>query len=99
MAVNLPGALYQSVRGSKNFRLQSSGQIDETFALSDMAPVTRALDECVADLRKVWNVDPNSPSIKQKAKLEKPLIKLFSTDDYPRHAWLADSGGTVALMC
>ena len=97
-AVNLPGALYRAIQAAKTIRLRGSGQIDQSFALSNLAPVARALDRCIADLRQVWNVDEGSPQVRQEPKLIKPLSQLFSTDDYPRDAWVANAGGTVALI-
>jgi TonB family protein len=68
----------------------------EEFALSQMAPLLKVVDECVADLRKVWNVSPAdapSPHLKQRASGD--LQGVFRGDDYPAEAMDKNMEGEV----
>ncbi len=97
-SVNLPTSLFQTIRPAKLVRLRSPGEVDQAFALSQMEPVARALDLCIADLRKVWHLAEAATSIKQVAKPKSPLPDYFSSDDYPATALRARAGGTVGVM-
>lgn len=97
-SVNLPLALYRPLRGAASVRLQSAGEMDYRFALSNLDAVARTLDDCVASLRKLWNIGAESRAIAQPAASKKPLHTLFSTYDYPRVALSAQASGLVELM-
>jgi len=97
-SVNLPTSVFQTIRPAKVVRLRSSGEVDQSFVLSQMEPVGRALDRCIADLRKVWHLAEAAAEIKQVAKPKTPLPSYFSADDYPHTALRALAGGTVEMM-
>ena len=96
--INLPLSTFQAIRGASSLRVRSPGEVDLAFALSQMEPVARALDRCVAGLRKMWHLGEHSAAIKTEASLDKPLRKLFSSNDYPGDAVIANASGTVGLI-
>lgn len=97
-SINLPLATYAPVRTATELRLRSSDGVDATFALSDMAAVARALDRCVAGLRKAWNIADAAKDIGPPVTPKKPLPSYFSTDDYPTVAVQGRVSGTVSLV-
>jgi hypothetical protein len=96
--MNVPLSTFRAIRSANSLRLRSPGEVDVAFALSQLEPVARALDRCVAGLREVWHLGEHSAVIKKEASLDKPLRKLFSSDDYPGDAVIANASGTVALI-
>jgi TonB family protein len=75
------------------------GGADETFAVTQMQSLLRLLDNCTADLRKVWHVwteEGESPDLKEGAKAN--LTNIFSADDYPDIALFKEQMGTVVLV-
>ena len=97
-AINMPVAAFEPVRNAASLRILSSGEVDQSFVLSDMAPVSRALDRCIAGLRKAWNIAGADTALRNPAKAVTPLPKLFSADDYPAVALRAEAGGTAGLV-
>jgi len=72
---------------------------DETFAVTQMASLLKVLENCTADLRKVWHVwngEGSSPELKEGA--EANLANLFSAEDYPDIAMFKEQMGTVAMI-
>lgn len=94
-AINLPLDQYQPLRTASVVRLRSAGEIDASFALSDMAPVARALDRCVAGLRSVWNIGGGDAVFASFPTSKKPLRQYFSSDDYPN---VAAQGGATGIV-
>jgi len=93
--LNLPSSEFESVRHASRLSIRSAG-LNESFALSQMEPLLKVLGECVADLRRVFNVgssdsDPAIPTRRAKAN----LASLFSDNDYPAVAIRKGLGGKV----
>ena len=97
-AINVPLATFEPVRNAASLRIQASGEVDQSFALSDMAPVSRALDRCVAGLRKMWHIADAATALSKPANPVMPLPSLFSADDYPVVARRSRAGGMTALV-
>jgi TonB family protein len=97
-SINLPLAAFQPMRAARAVRIQSSGEVEQSFALANLEAVARTLDECVADLRKVWNIENATGAIKQEARPTKPAISYFSSGDYPAVALQAEDSGVAALV-
>ena len=72
-------------------------RVDETFAISQMPPLLKVLDECVADLRKVFNItDPatgDKSVLPTRAKVS--LAALIDSDDYPGISLQRNQSGRV----
>jgi TonB family protein len=95
--LNMPSAEFASVRQARTLAVRSSG-LNETFALSQMEPLLNVMDECVADLRRVFNIargDAEPPRLKSRAKSKASLASLFSDQDYPAVAIMNNQGGAV----
>ena len=72
--------------------------INQGFALRNVAPLLKIMDECVADLRSVWNVasgDGIAPQLKTGAIGS--LAGLIKHTDYPDAAIKSLKGGTVQV--
>lgn len=96
--LNMRSAEFASVRRAKTLSVRSSG-LNESFALSQMEPLLKIVDECVADLRRVWNVAAEGAEpqgLKSRAKAD--LVKLFSDDDYPAVSVMKGLSGKVRFV-
>lgn len=72
---------------------------EEAFALDQVGPLLEVMNNCVADLRKIWNVngsDEDERTVREDAKGN--LRRLFSSGDYPRDALLGGDGGSVKVV-
>jgi TonB family protein len=74
------------------------GEVDEVFAVPNLAAAFAALDDCALDLGRSWGIpieqqkllaSPPAPS--------EPLNKVFSPDDYPAVAQRADEMGRIKV--
>jgi hypothetical protein len=95
--LNMPSADFSSLRQAKTLSVRSEG-LNETFALSEMEPLLKVVDNCVADLRRVFNIGPtrtDSVGLTRRAKTN--LAKLFSDADYPDVAVRKDQSGRVGF--
>lgn len=93
--LNMPSANFSQVRAAKSLTIQSSG-LNESFALSQMGPLLKIMDQCVADLRKVWNVtDPTGEQSPLATRAQGSLAKIFRAEDYPATAVFGNQSGSV----
>jgi TonB family protein len=93
--LNLPSADFTPVRQARTLSVRSEG-LNETFALSQMEPLLKVMDDCLADLRKVFHIgaDGAEPTeLQSRAKAN--LVKLFSSNDYPGVAIVNRQSGRV----
>jgi TonB family protein len=93
--VNLSTDQFASAVRAPNVRLEVP-QLDRNVALADMAPLVKVMNDCVADLRKTWNIgDPRQERDGLDEGAKGDLRKLFRADDYPVDALMEDQSGTV----
>jgi TonB family protein len=95
--LNMTSADFSQVRAAKRLALRSSG-LNTTFALSQMGPLLTIVDQCVADLRKIWNVsDPTGEQSKlpQRARPRANLASYVRNEDYPAAAITKNQSGVV----
>lgn len=97
-SINLPMRSFEAVRNASTLRLQSGGELDYEFTLTQMAAVSRTLDQCSQTLRDAWHIGAAASAIRQDARSKVPLPRLFSSDDYPTVALNTEAVGTVELM-
>jgi len=96
--LNLPSTDFSAVRRAKSLSIRSDG-LNETFVLSQMEPVLKIMEDCVADLRRVWNVnDPQGTGSPLTGRATAKLARLFKSDDYPASAILANKSGAVRFV-
>ncbi|HUG45621.1 MAG TPA: energy transducer TonB [Sphingomicrobium sp.] len=97
LMMNFPLEQFSAVRTAGALRLRTQG-FDETFALSQLEPLLEVMNTCVADLRKIWNVDkPEGGEGVAREDAKGNLRRLFSADDYPWQAVISGDGGTVEV--
>ncbi|HYW15684.1 MAG TPA: energy transducer TonB [Allosphingosinicella sp.] len=93
--LNMPSTEFAAVRQAKTLSLHSEG-LNETLALSQMEPLMKVMDECVANLRREFNIagsGPEATGLQTRARGN--IVKLFSSDDYPAVAYRSGQGGRV----
>lgn len=95
--INLAPAEVAALRQAPSLTIQS-GSLTGTFLLSAMKPLLATMLECVADLRRVWNITDSSgaqSTLRERAKSN--LAAFFSSSDYPAVALAAHQSGTVSF--
>lgn len=93
--LNMPSAEFAAVRQAKSLAVRSVG-LNETFALSEMEPVMKVMQQCVADLRRLFNIGANGAEpTGLRARARADLVRLFSSDDYPDVAIRNGQSGRV----
>lgn len=98
---NLPLAQFAAVRSAKTLSIDAGG-LQASFALDQMQPLMKVMDECVADLRQAWNIASGGSTLRQPPKGDVPVR--FTIPEYPgvvaqgsvRMALLIDEKGGVA---
>jgi len=94
---NVPLTDFVAFRSAKSVAFSARG-LSEEFALSGAEPLLKVMDNCIADLRQVWNVAVSG--LETTASIAGPqgsLAKVFSPDDYPPAAMDSMQGGTVRV--
>lgn len=92
---NMPLNEFARVRAAQALTVRTAG-LDETFALKDLERLMQVMDQCVADLRMVWNVgQPLAPNLAQGPVGS--VQGLLRWEDYPAVALDKDAGGSVGL--
>jgi TonB family protein len=94
--LNMPAEEFARVREARKLTLRSPA-LNQTFALSQMAPLLKVMQDCVEDLRRVWNVSPleggTPPNLTRRAQGD--LSRYFSDGDYPAAAISKSLSGRV----
>lgn len=94
--VNFPSAEFARIRRGKSLAIRSSG-LNETFSVSQIEPLLKVMDQCVADLRQVWNVSSGGTSTLAKpAKAD--LGRIVKNEDYPSIALDKGASGVVRFV-
>ena len=74
------------------------GSFDERLAVGGYSGVMAAFDDCLANLRNVWNVGEHSSSrLKEPARPKQPLRDLFRSSAYPKQAIHEHDTGSVGI--
>ena len=98
-SLNMPAAEFALVLEAQTLSIQA-GDLDEQFTLSQMAPLMKVVEECVADLRAVFHIrDPQSGEespLPSRARAN--IARLFDSDDYPWAALREDQTGIVKFV-
>lgn len=96
--LNMPFADFAQVRQAKTLSVRSEG-LEETLALSQMEPLMKALDQCVANLRREFNIEADGiRHVGLKSRAQANLAKLFSSDDYPAEAYRTGQTGRITYI-
>ena len=93
--INIPLDVVSESRAATAVWIKSA-YLDENFALQQFGPLLDIMNECAADLGKLWNVkssDTDESAIRDDAKGN--IRGLFSSDDYPMQSVRAGDTGRV----
>jgi TonB family protein len=97
--INMPSSQFALVRQASELSVKGE-LLDVRLSLSQMAPLMKLIDECVAGLRRVYNVtDPaagESSPLPRRARAN--LARLISNDDYPVAALSGEQSGVVRFV-
>jgi TonB family protein len=95
--INVPMAKFTANRRATTVRIRG-GAFDELLAVPGLIGVAAAFDDCLANLRQVWNVEADSNSrLKQPARPLQPLGNLFRSTTYPLRALQEGDTGSVGV--
>lgn len=93
--LNISSADFAPVRGGKVLTIRSRG-LDERLSISQFRPLLKIMDQCVADLRQVWNVtDLKGEKSLLAKRAEGDFRTVIKPDDYPAAAIENQQSGTV----
>lgn len=96
-SINLPMATFAANRGASSIEIRGSW-FNEQLAVPGLPGVMAAFDDCLANLRKVWNVGEEYESgIMQPARSTRPLAQLFRSSTYPAQAIREGDTGRVGI--
>ena len=94
---NVPMAVFAANRGAATISIKA-GSVDERLAVPGISGASAGLDDCLANLRDVWNVgSPFAERLKKAARPSAPLASLFNSSLYPTHALNEGKSGTVGV--
>jgi hypothetical protein len=97
--VNLPLSQLDALRTAKRVSITAGGELGETFAVDELSPLLKVMEDCVSDLRKVWNVhEGEGPNPLLRKAPEGNLARVFTSDDYPADAFTGDVEGTSLFV-
>ena len=96
-SINLPISTLAANRKAASIEIKA-GFISERLQVPGLIGVMAAFDDCLANLRKIWNVgEPHSKAVAQPARSKKPLSNLFPAAMYPRQALRENDSGKVGI--
>lgn len=97
LTVNMPLTEFAMLRTARFLSIDAGSELREAFQLADIGPLMKVMDNCVADLRKVWNVNSTAGG-----ELSKPasgsLQGIIASSDYPGIALTENREGTVQFV-
>jgi TonB family protein len=94
---NLASAEVAGWGGGGALALEAGG-LNETLAVTGLAPLLKILRECADDLGKHWNYAGEGAPQKVRTGPRATLAHLFSSDDYPSAAYNQNQQGTVGVV-
>lgn len=96
ISVNLADQHFAPMRRAKVVSIRAAGELDESFALEQIAPLMKEIDRCVVGLQEYWNIgEANNGRFKERARAN--LASYFSGYDYPGAALNRGETGIVAF--
>lgn len=96
-SINLPMASIAAHRQAAAIEIKG-GWFDERLAVGGFSGVMAAFDDCLANLREVWNVGERySSRLRVAAEPKQPLRDLFRSTTYPAQAVRERDTGRVGI--
>ncbi len=97
-SVNLTKAQTERLAQATELRWNTAN-MDHSLPLGSMKDLIRVLEECRSGLAEYWNgTEDKKALLKQEARLDKPVGRLFSSSDYPNQAVFARQSGTAKVV-
>lgn len=95
--LNMASADFGRIRGAKRLTIRSWG-LNESFSVSQIDPLLKVMDQCVADLRQVWNVsgDGEPSSLSRRARGNPG--DWVKNEHYPEVAIMKNASGRVRFV-
>lgn len=94
---NLPSSSLEALRSARSVRIKTTG-LDGHFQLADVEPLLRVMNDCVADLRRVWNVSEDGAEPPAGQGPQAHMAGMFKGDDYPMSAVIGNAQGSVSVV-
>ena len=77
----------------------STAHMDYSMPLGPVANLVKLIEKCRTSLAEDWNgTEEKKALLKQEARLDKPVGRLFSSSDYPDQAILRSQSGTAKVV-
>lgn len=96
-SMNVPMTTFTANRRAATLKVKG-GTFDERLAVPGLVGIAAAFDDCLANLRQVWNVGGVPASrLKQPARPLQPLGNLFRSTSYPVRAIQEQNTGRVGV--
>jgi TonB family protein len=96
-SINVPMTTFTSNRQATKITIKG-GRFNEQLSVPGLSGVAAAFDDCLANLRDVWNVgEQYSARLTQAAQPAQPLGSLFTAKSYPAQAIHEDNTGIVEI--
>lgn len=96
--INLTKAEIGQLASTSELRWNAAN-VDYSLPLGPMGNLIKLMEECRAGLRDYWNGTPEKlADLKQGPTLNKPVIRLFNSNDYPSQAIFADLSGATQVV-
>lgn len=96
--VNLAKADVERLARATELRWDTAN-LDYSLPLGPMKNLVKVMEECRAGLGEYWNATPEKvATLKQEPRTERPIVKLFKSDDYPSQAVFAGQSGTAKVI-
>jgi TonB family protein len=96
-SINLPMETFAANRRASTIEIKGS-RFNERLAVGGLSGVVAAFEDCLANLRRVWNVGAaSSGRITRPAQSTRPLRDLFRSSTYPQQAMMERNTGRVGL--
>ena len=96
-SINLPMAQFAANRLARSIAIKA-GPFDEQLLIPGLSGVMAAFDDCLSNLRDVWNIDAiNRQRVAKAAQPRRPLRNLFNSGSYPEQAMRQNETGRVGI--
>jgi len=96
-SMNVPMTTFTANRRAAALKVKG-GTFDERLAVPGLVGIAAAFDDCLANLRQVWNVGGVPASrLKEPARPLQPLGNLFRSASYPIRAIQEQNTGSVSV--
>lgn len=84
------------MRQATKVAIFASGEINESFALSQMAPLMARMDRCLTSLQRYWNIDA-AGGVTLRTRAVGNAAQYFADGDYPEAAAREGAVGVVGF--